>query len=358
MHVPYRIPFRQGIIAACIVMLASATLAVDSPRERLLMDFNWRFHLGDAPDAGTNFDYPEVSDLAKTKLEEIGQGTNLIAKLPEPFKSNLGAGVSYAKPRFDDSSWRSLDLPHDWAVEMPFDTNADFKHGFKPVGPNFPQNNIGWYRREFTLPGSDRGRRLWVEFDGVYRDSLVWLNGHCLGRNPSGYGSFRYDITKFVNYGVPNDLVVRVDASRFEGWFYEGAGIYRHVWLVKTSPLYFAPDGVFVWGTFSNNVPGDIATVHVQAQLVNYQSNSVDLTVRSEIFSPDGKFLVRFRQATNMEDYSKMKMDLTTLIEPPRVPGAGRCLCGANGFSTAFGGARPDLMVAGISETLQARHHD
>ena len=166
-----------------------------------------------------------------------------------------------------------------------------------------------------------------MEFDGVYRDSLVWLNGHCLGRNPSGYGSFRYDISKFANFGGTNELAVRVDASRFEGWFYEGAGIYRHVWLEKTSPLYVAPEGLFVWSTFSNNVPGDVATIHVQAQLINYQPQSGDLTVRCRDFQPGWKIAVRLRQITNMADYSKKNIELSTVIEPSRCFRARKFRC-------------------------------
>ena len=290
------------------------------------MDFNWRFRLGDPSDVGKMFDYPEVHDLAKTRLNEIGEGTRLITNLPDPVEINLGANFSFVKPGFDDGQWRTVDLPHDWAVELPFATNADFHHGFKPVGTNFPENSIGWYRREFTLPASDKGKRLWVEFDGVYRDSLVWLNGHCLGRNPSGYNSFRYDITKAAICGETNVLVVRVDASRFEGWFYEGAGIYRHVWLEKMSPLYVEPDGLFVWGSFSNNVPGETAAVHVQAHLINYQPTAADLTVRCQVIAPDGTVAGRFENKTNMPDYSKKTVELSSFIGPSVLTAARKTL--------------------------------
>jgi beta-galactosidase len=309
--------------AVCSLLLSLAALAAESPRERLLLDFNWRFQLGDAPDAGSKFDYPEVKNLSKTHLNEIGEGAKLIADLPDPVESNLGADVSFVKPGFDDFAWRRLDLPHDWAVELPFATNANYQHGFKPVGPDSPENNIGWYRREFALPASDQGKKLWVEFDGVYRNSLVWLNGHCLGRNPGGYNSFRYDISKVTNYGGTNVLVVRVDASRFEGWFYEGAGIYRHVWLEKTSPLYIEPDGLFVWSTFPKNVPGNTATIHVQAHLINYQTNAVGVTVRCDILSPDGSFIVGFQKQADMVDYSKKEVDLETDIGSSRPLPAG-----------------------------------
>jgi beta-galactosidase len=315
----HRLRFMKRLFVAGAVLLSCAAVAAESPRERLLMDFDWRFHLGDAADAGTNFDYPEVSELAKTHLNEIGLGAKLVADLPDPAESNLGGNVSFVQPDFDDRDWRKLDLPHDWAVELPFSANADLKHGFKTVGRGFPENSIGWYRREFALPASDRGKTLWIEFDGVYRNSLVWLNGHCLGRNVSGYSSFRYDISDFVKCGGKNELVVRVDASRFEGWFYEGAGIYRHVWLVKTSPLAIAPDGVFVYSRFLNNVPTGAAAIHVQTQLFNSQSNSAEPTVRWEILSPSGKSLVRAGKQTSMVGWSKQDVDLssnTPLVVP------------------------------------------
>ena len=278
----------KRIIFVIAAMFGLAALAADPPRERLLMDFNWRFHLGDAPDAGEKFTYPEVPDLAKTRLNEIGKGAKLIADLPDPAASNLGAGVSFVKPEFDDSAWRKLDLPHDWVVELPFDQNADLKHGFKPVGTDYPQNSIGWYRREFELPASDKGRSLWVEFDGVYRNSLVWLNGHCLGRNVSGYSSFRYDISKFANYGGKNVLVVRADASRFEGWFYEGAGIYRHVWLEKTSPIHVTPDGTFI----TSKVVGENAEVTIESKLRNDTSKDAHCSITTPVLDERSGMLV------------------------------------------------------------------
>jgi beta-galactosidase len=310
------LPVKQLIALWCVLFLGASALAAESPRERILMDFNWRFHLGDAPDAGNIFEYPEVRDLAKTRLNEIGEGDKLIANLPDPVETNLGSNVSFVKPTFDDGRWRALDLPHDWAVELPFATNANVQHGFKTIGTNFLSDSIGWYRREFTLPAADQGRRLWITFDGAYRDSLVWLNGHCLGRNPSGYSSFRYDISKFANCGGTNVIVVRVDASRFEGWFYEGAGIYRHVWLEKMSSLYVDPDGLFVWSTFSNNVPGDTAAIHVRAHLINYQPDATTLTVRCRIIAPDGTEAGRFETSTSMPDYSKKNVELSSVIGP------------------------------------------
>src|SRR2546425_4756326 len=100
----------------------------------------------------------------------------------------------------------------------------------KPLGRDYPATSIGWYRRVFDVPASDAGRRIWIEFDGVFRDSIAVLNGIYLGRHGSGYTPFRYDVSDLVNYGGKNVLVVRVGATAGEGWWYEGAGIYRHVW--------------------------------------------------------------------------------------------------------------------------------
>jgi beta-galactosidase len=129
-------------------------------------------------------------------------------------------------------------------VELGFDPNGNKSHGYKAISHG-DGTDVGWYRRSFDLPAPDRGKTVWIEFDGVFRNCLVWLNGHCLGRNVSGYSSFSYDIGQYARFGGQNLLVVRVDASRTEGWFYEGAGIYRHVWLVKTDPVHVAH-----WGTY------------------------------------------------------------------------------------------------------------
>ncbi|MFT3787877.1 MAG: hypothetical protein QM770_17185 [Tepidisphaeraceae bacterium] len=227
-----------------------------SPRERLLLDRNWRFALGHAADPSKDFDFTRDRSLVKAG------------------EARGAAGVA-----FDDSAWRELNLPHDWAIELPvqqdvgddpIDQREHAEHGFVPVGPRFPATSVGWYRKTFSVPASDLGKRIVLEFDGVYRDSVVWVNGHRLGRHASGYDSFRYDITDLLHYGrdadkaehmehLPgvaprpgvkptnlNTIAVRVDATQYEGWWYEGAGIYRHVWLTKTLPVHVAHDGVFV----------------------------------------------------------------------------------------------------------------
>ena len=120
-------------------------------------------------------------------------------------------------------------------------------HGYKPVGGLFPETSIGWYRKHFTIARADSGHRFQIQFDGIFRDANIWINGFYLGNNKSGYIGASYDITDFINYDRENVLVVRVDATQYEGWFYEGAGIYRHVWLNQYNNIHIAHDGVFVY---------------------------------------------------------------------------------------------------------------
>ncbi len=263
--------------AFCILQFAfssaSGQVTNDSPRRRLLMDSGWKFHLGN------EWGFAE-------RLDKAGQST----------------GPASAK--FNDSAWRSLNLPHDWAVELPFDQTADLNHGFKPVGPRFDTNNVGWYRRVFPLPAEDREKRLWLELDGAFRDTRVFLNGYLIGHHEGGYDSYRYDITDVANCGGSNVLAIRVDASEFEGWFYEGAGIYRHVWLVETGPLAIAPDGTFVYSQFRNNVPAGPAAIQIETQIRNTQIKSVDAILQCRILDPDGKEVAKTDQSATFEPLS------------------------------------------------------
>ncbi|MGH7941166.1 MAG: beta-galactosidase GalA [Limisphaerales bacterium] len=251
-----------------------------SPRRRILLDTGWRFQLGDPSDVTTNVTvYQEIPDL--TKLEDSGTDneytgpnseTNLMTLRPDPVATHAGENVSFVETNYNDSSWRQLNLPHDWAVELPFDSSADEGHGFKPVGnPGFGANNIGWYRHTFTVPAHYAGQSFWLEFDGIYRNALIWLNGRCIGRDVSGYAPIAFDVTSNVIAGATNVLVVRVDASRFEGWFYEGAGIYRHVWLTQENPLHIAQWGPDVATT---SLVGSNAIITIQTSITNQSATA------------------------------------------------------------------------------------
>ena len=258
--------FRIVVVYGCLLISTHHVAAVEvgvSLRERVKFDFGWRFAFGHASDRSKDFDpgSNEFSYLAKT-----------------------GFASGAAAPEFDDRAWRKLDLPHDWAVEAPFDRRASNSHGSKAIGRNFPERSVGWYRKSFNVPASDFGKRISLEFDGVFRDSQVWVNGHYLGREESGYSSFAYNITEILNYGGENVVAVRVDASLEEGWFYEGAGIYRHVWLVKTDPLHVERHGTFV----TAEVKDSSALVTIRATIGNEGLEPAEFQIAHTIVDANG----------------------------------------------------------------------
>ncbi len=256
-------------------------------RQRLLADFGWTFHLGHADDPAKDFNFGRAG------------GDGMFGKSGTFLPGGRRGAPGITQAGFDTGSWQPVDLPHDWAVDLPFvDDRAVNGHGAKPLGRAYPDTSIGWYRREFTIDPQALGRRFALEFDGIFRDATVVLNGHFIGRNLSGYAPVRYDITDFLTYvtrdpaGPPNPdqpgrnvLLVRVDATEAEGWFYEGAGIYRHVWLESTSPVHVAPNGTFV----TAEVRGETATLTIQTEIVNDSDKAAAVTVASDIESDDGR---------------------------------------------------------------------
>jgi beta-galactosidase len=246
-------------------------------RKRLSLDDGWRFHLGDANDAEKDFRWG-----APTR-----EGT--FAKAGQNWLHNKADGP--LQHSFDDSAWRLVDLPHDWAVELPFvkagepDISVNAAHGGKPLGRNFPETSIGWYERTFDIPASDEGFRISIDFDGVFRDSIVLFNGFYLGRNLSGYAPFSFDVTDYAKYGGSNVVTVRVDATLNEGWYYEGAGIYRHTWLTKTHALH-----IVKWGTFvRSEIRGGGAHVSIETEIVNESGEKFRGRLLSRILDPAGK---------------------------------------------------------------------
>jgi len=190
-------------------------------------------------------------------------------------------------PDFNDHDWRVVHLPHDYIVEGTFTRTADTSHGSLPV-------TTAWYRKTFTLPADYKDKVVWIDFDGVYRDSTVYLNGHKLGTWPSGYIGFRYAINRFANFGGKNVLAVHVDPTKPEGWWYEGGGIYRHVWLNVADPVHIRPWGVFV----RTEVPSfEEASVNATATIDNATTAEQNAVVVFEIFAPDGKRVTAERQS-------------------------------------------------------------
>jgi beta-galactosidase len=253
----------NALLAAYPGPASAEALSAMAPRERLLLDFGWKFQFGHGSDP--------AHDLG------LGSGQGDFAKTGE-FK--------FSTDKFDDSKWRDLNLPHDWAVELPFVRDESLQgHGYKPLGRKYPETSVGWYRRSFDLPASDSGRRIVIEFDGGFRDALVFVNGYFIGRNNNGYAPFSFDISDFANYGGKNYLVVRMDASFGDGWFYEGAGIYRHVWLTKTDALHLGH-----WDSYVRaDVKGSATTLNLGTVVQNEGTSAETCRVRWQILDQSGK---------------------------------------------------------------------
>jgi beta-galactosidase len=217
--------------------VAASLAAAETPRQHLTADFGWRFIKGDVPEA--------------------------------------------AQPAFDDSAWRKLNLPHDWSIEGPY-TESDPTGG---GGGSLP-TGIGWYRRAFTAPQAWQGKKVFVEFDGVYQNSDVWINGQLLDHRPFGYISFEYDLTPHLKFGQTNILSVRVDNSHQpNSRWYSGSGIYRHVWITVADPLH-----VSHWGTYitTPKVSAASATVRVRTQVQNDSTGPRDVTLLTQILNAQG----------------------------------------------------------------------
>ena len=266
---------REMIGASALAVGVAATITTDaraqalpspdaSPRRRVRLE-HWRFHLGHAADPARDFGF--------------GRDQRTFAK--------AGDSALAARSEFDDSKWSDIQVPHDWAVALPFaqgpiarDSDRGAAHGFKAIGRDFPENSIGWYRIPIEITGADKGRSIWLEFDGVFRDCLIFVNGYVAGRNESGYAPFRVEIDDFLNYdGKPNVITVRSDASLGEGWFYEGAGIYRHVDLVSADPVHIPQWGTFVRSELRTNG----ALIHTQTEVFNSGPVPASVVLRQSI---------------------------------------------------------------------------
>ncbi len=254
------------ILFATVLLLPTFALSQTTSRQHINFDNGWKFHFGHAANAEKDFNYSIATIFSKSG----GESNTPVSK------------------KFKDSSWRNVELPHDWAVELPFVKidNADVvSHGYKPVGGLFPETSIGWYRKHFNVDSKDSVQRFQIQFDGIFRDANIWLNGFYVGNNKSGYVGNAYDVTDYINFSGDNILVVRVDATQYEGWFYEGAGIYRHVWLNQFNQLNIVNDGIFA----SANIENNNTTINVETTIENQSLITEGCSVVAYLKDRNGK---------------------------------------------------------------------
>lgn len=210
-----------------------------------------------------------------------GMTSRVISNFNRNWTFHLGDVPEAFSPGFKDSSWRNLNLPHDWAIEGEFskDNPSGCGGGALPGG-------VGWYRKSFTVPPQEKGKKVFVDFDGVYMDAEVWINGTTLGKRPYGYISFRYDLTPYLRFGQKNVIAVRVDNSEQpNSRWYSGCGIYRNVWLTIANPVH-----VDQWGTYvtTPKVSKDGATIALATKVKNDSKAEVTAQLSSVIFNSKG----------------------------------------------------------------------
>lgn len=261
-----KISLHQLTLAFCL-FFCSLNSSFAQQREVFSFDKEWKFYKGDIP-------FPEIR----------GHGESY---------ANAKAGKAWgaAAPEYNDNSWRTLNLPHDWAVENSFDSTENVSQGFRERG-------YGWYRKKFKLNPQDKGKHLELQFEGIATFATVWFNGSVVHRNWCGYTSFYIDLTSMAKYGDDvNTVVVRVDANAMEGWWYEGAGIYRKTWLVKRNPVHITTDGVFANPVKTSATNWNIP---VEVELNNSGYDNQKVTAQSTLIDPAGKEIATNQTSINI----------------------------------------------------------
>ena len=267
----------RKLIMVVAVWMGIATLNAQNARETIRLDEGWKFAFGNASDPAKDF----------------GCGTEYFNYLT---KANSIHNEGPYSAKFDDSKWEEVRIPHDWVTTLPYEQKASHSHGYKTVGYKYPETSVGWYRKSIHIEKEELGKQISLQFDGIFRNARVWFNGFYLGTEPSGYATQIYDVTEYVNYGGDNLICVRADATLEEGWFYEGAGIYRDAWLIKTGKVSVAPFGTFVYADLK--APYDKTVVHIDTEIHNSTLDRQTCQIEQRLLDADGKEVGKATAAT------------------------------------------------------------
>jgi beta-galactosidase len=270
-------------------------------RTRVNFDFSWQFHKGDI--------------AMKRVVKAGGQGGLTDVNVQVITKDTI---IDYSKTEsakiFYSSDWKGVNLPHDWAVGGTF--VHDDEMGNQPAVSGYLPTGIGFYRKEFEIPETDKGKKISIEFDGIFRNSTVWVNGQLIGNHLSGYTPSNYDLTDVLRYGIEgkNVILVKVDATEYEGWWYEGAGIYRHVWLTKTDRLHVDRFGTYIT---TPSVSSDEASVRIKTTLKNEYKMAKNFTLVSKIVDNKGIVLDVKTTSQAIEPFSSTEIAQKGTIQKP-----------------------------------------
>lgn len=268
--------FASAALLLTQASLSSPTQAKEPSRERVSFNDGWRFTKDDPQDAEGKLAYAKIKDWVTQTGQSFVKEPQEQAK-PE---GDLGSDVSYVKPDFDDSAWRQLDLPHDWGIEGPF------KQEYPGDTGKLPWWGVGWYRKHFTIPAEDQGQKIFLDIDGAMSYATVWLNGRFVGGWPYGYSSFQLDLTPYINFGGENVLAIRLDNPKQSSRWYPGGGIYRNVWLTKTSPIHIRQWGTYI---YTSDVTKEVAVVKVTSIIENQSKADSEITVTTDVYESNSK---------------------------------------------------------------------
>ncbi len=254
--------------AVWVLWMVSAITYAQNVREAIRLDEGWKFAFGNAADPAKDF----------------GCGIEYFNYLT---KANSIHNEGPYSSKFDDKDWQEVRVPHDWVTTLPYAQPASHSHGYKTVGYKYPETSVGWYRKVIHIPADDLGKHIALQFDGIFRDARIWFNGFYMGTEPSGYATQVYDVTEYVNYGGDNLICVRADATLEEGWFYEGAGIYRDAWLMKSAAVSVAPFSTFVYADLK--APYDHAALTIETEVNNHSLEAKTCTIEQRLLDAEGR---------------------------------------------------------------------
>jgi beta-galactosidase len=244
-----------------------------NPRQKILFDFDWKFYRGDVENG-------QVAD-------------------------------------FNDSTWRTLDLPHDWSIEDIPGTNSPFDSAaIWAIDGGYLTGGTGWYRKTFEVPENIAGKKLSFYFEGIYMNADVWLNGMHLGNHPYGYTAFEYDITELVKTGEKNILAVQVKNEGRNSRWYSGSGIYRHVWLKVTEPVH-----VKTWGNFitTPEISKEMATINIQTQLMNETTENLTVQIETKILDSKKKNVATNKISQTINTEAEISVSQIIQIKSPEL---------------------------------------
>lgn len=277
-----RMAHLNSMRSVLLLILSCTLLASDgwtqSPRERFSFNDGWLFRKDDPTGSEGLLSYQNAKDWIRSTGNEFVL-TSKATRSERP-AANVGENVAFTRSDFDDSAWRKLDLPHDWAIEGDFVQHLPGETGKRPF------EGVGWYRKHFTIPPADTGKRFYIDFDGAMAYPAIWLNGRFVGGWAYGYSSFRLDLTPYLKAGAENVIAVRLENLPESSRWYPGSGIYRNVWLVKTSPVH-----VDQWGTFitTPDVSNEAATIQIRTSVRNTSASAANVLIRTRVLEKSSK---------------------------------------------------------------------